>query len=525
MRFGIKFAVTVIIIVVVLSVFLELASLLVFSTALHSLNKKLFYEQADRLSLLAYEQDELFFEGYYNDEDSAKLRVLDKIRIMYRKEKDSDVFPFAVDSSGKVIIHPDSGAHSSIFSQKELAFIKAHKQGEIEYLCPGHKARLWCVFKTYEPWGWVFCVTTPVLNKNRPFIAFIGTATAISLAFIFLSAFAILFISKKFINPIHAVIQKVQLIASGENGLAHEDKGIINADDEIGLLASAVGTMAANLKKTTVSRDELVKEVEERKSAEAELKVAYDKLKFAQQQLVQSSKLAAVGQLAGGVAHEINNPLTGVLNNVQLIKMMAEQKSDFKMEEFKELIDIIEESALRCKNITKLLLESSRASGGAFSKVSVNEIVQKASSLIAQEMNLQNIHLELQLAPDLPKIKGDFQLLQQVVFDLISNAKWAIQSKSLQQAGTITLKTAYDAAGRNVLLDISDDGIGIAPGDLKRLFEPFFTTKPVGEGTGLGLAIAHNIIRDHKGSIAVESKAGQGTTFKISLPVLENGAA
>ena len=260
-------------------------------------------------------------------------------------------------------------------------------------------------------------------------------------------------------------------------------------------------------------------DVTERKKAEAELQTAYTKLKEMQAQLIQSAKMASIGNLAGGVAHEINNPLTGVLNNVQLIKMMSEQKVDFKMSEFKDLLSAIEESALRCKKITTALLECSHVSNKTFVLVSLNEVVQKVVALITQELRLQNIQLELNLEDCLPGIQADPQLMQQIFFDLISNAKWAIQKKSSkEEGGIITLKTEYDPENKRIKVSISDTGIGISKENFGKIFEPFFTTKAVGEGTGLGLSIVYNIIKQHNGAIDVESQVNKGTIFKIFLP-------
>ena len=261
-------------------------------------------------------------------------------------------------------------------------------------------------------------------------------------------------------------------------------------------------------------------DVTERKRAEEKLKVAYDQLKTTQVRLVQSAKMASVGLLAGGVAHEINNPLTGVLNNVQLIRMIAEQKQDFNIADFKELLTVIEGSALRCKRITQSLLDFSRASKDVFQKLSLNEIVEKVATLIEHELGLQNIAIQKDLEPGLPQVLGDSQLLQQVVFDVISNGKWAIQQKSEKEGGTIALKTQYEPEKKNILLSISDNGIGIAKENLEKVFEPFFTTKEVGEGTGLGLSIAYSIIKAHQGTIEAESEPGKWTIFKIRLPVI-----
>ncbi len=262
-----------------------------------------------------------------------------------------------------------------------------------------------------------------------------------------------------------------------------------------------------------------LRDITSRKKAEKELKTAYEQLKTTQIQLIQSAKMASVGLLAGGVAHEINNPLTGVLNNVQLIKMLAEQKEDFSFQDFKELLGVIEESAVRCKKITQSLLDFSHTSKGVSQPILLNVIVDKVVALIGHELKLQDINIRQDLQPDLPQVLGDPQLLQQVVFDFISNARWAIQQKSSKGEGTITLTTRCDPGNRNICLSISDTGIGIAKENLATIFEPFFTTKAVGEGTGLGLSIVYGIIKAHRGSIEVDSRVGEGTTFKIYLPL------
>ena len=264
--------------------------------------------------------------------------------------------------------------------------------------------------------------------------------------------------------------------------------------------------------------EELAKEVTERKKAEEELKSAYEQLKITQTQLTQSAKMASVGVLSGGVAHEINNPLTGVLNNVQLIRMIAEAKSDFSIDDFKELLTVIEESAIRCKRITQSLLDFSRGSKGTFQALSLNEIVEKTVILLEHDLRLQNISIRKDLQIDLPLVLGDFQLLQQVVIDIISNAKWAIQQKP-EKEGIITLRTQYAHEKKSACLSISDTGIGIPEENLEKIFEPFFTTKRVGEGTGLGLSTVYSVINAHQGNIEVESRINQGTTLKISLPV------
>lgn len=255
-----------------------------------------------------------------------------------------------------------------------------------------------------------------------------------------------------------------------------------------------------------------------RKQSEEKLVSSYDKLKTLQAQLIQASKMSGVGSLAGGIAHEINNPLTGVLNNVQLIKMSAAEHKGLNPADFKELLDSIEDSAQRCAKITSALLDFGRPSKGVFQPVSIKELIDRVLILISHELNLGNIKIEKDIEPDIPEVRGDPQLLQQAIFDILSNAQWAIRKKS-KEGGLITVKVRNEPSRNEVNIYISDTGIGISEENKKKLFEPFYTTKNAGEGTGLGLFVVYNIIQQHKGSITAESRLNEGTTFKISLPV------
>ncbi len=234
--------------------------------------------------------------------------------------------------------------------------------------------------------------------------------------------------------------------------------------------------------------------------------------------LLQSSKMAAVGQLAGGVAHELNNPLTGVLNNVQLIKMQASQSDNFTMQDFKDMLDVVEQAASRCKHIVRALLDFSRSSTGAVQPICVNKIIEQAVLLLVQEMRLQNIQIVQELQPVLPPIVADTQLFQQVLLNLMSNAQWAIKKKGTGEGGVIMIKSGYNPQSGMVWVSARDSGIGMPQETLKRIFEPFYTTKQVGEGTGLGLAFVYNIVKQHKGDIMVESWPGEGTMFTIIIP-------
>lgn len=264
-------------------------------------------------------------------------------------------------------------------------------------------------------------------------------------------------------------------------------------------------------------------DISEFKIIEAQLKHSFEKLKEAQAQLVQSTKIATLGQLAGGIAHELNNPLTGVLNNVQLIKMEMELKEDFSCQDFKELLDIVESSALRCKKIIRSFLDLAHVSKGELHAICLNALVEKVSVIISTEMQLGNINFNKDLQADLGNIQGDPQLLEEVILVLVSNAKWAVEKRFQSgEGGNLTIKTYQDQEAKNIFLAISDNGIGISQENISKLFSPFFTTKKVGEGTGLGLTLIQDILKKHNAEISVESLENVGTTFKIKFPYFKD---
>ncbi|MDD5255572.1 MAG: PAS domain S-box protein [Candidatus Omnitrophica bacterium] len=326
--------------------------------------------------------------------------------------------------------------------------------------------------------------------------------------------------ARRFLYPedVSLVVTETQkaLEATDPNFSRQFEHRIIYADGDTGYITVRFFIVKDEQGKT-IKTYGVNQDITERKRAEEEIKRAYQELKATQAQLIQSNKMSALGQLAGGLAHELNNPLTGVLNNVQLIKMEAGERKDFSLDDFKELMDAVENSALRCKNITQSLLEFTHAAKGEFQEQSLNELVKKTIALVAQELKLSNVIFREDLQPGLPSVKGDSQLLQQVLYGLIANAHWAIMKKEGEE-GVITVKTRHDPLGKTVHVSVSDTGIGIPEENLPRLFTPFFTTKDVGEGTGLGLALFYNIIKTHGGDITVESREGAGATFTVSLP-------
>ncbi len=236
-------------------------------------------------------------------------------------------------------------------------------------------------------------------------------------------------------------------------------------------------------------------------------------LEKAQAQLIQSEKLASIGELAAGVAHEINNPLGVILGFSQVIlKKLTQDDSLYKP------LSSIEREGLRCKKIIQGLLDFSRRSPPMFQPVDLNEVVEAACELIEHQITINNVRMVKGYAPHMPKIQADANQLQQVFVNLIINAYQAMPDGGELRITTRTVSNQVQAI-------FADTGLGIAPENLKHIFDPFFTTKEVGKGTGLGLSVSYGIIESHSGKIDVDSQVGVGTTFVITLPVNQEGTA
>jgi two-component system NtrC family sensor kinase len=230
-----------------------------------------------------------------------------------------------------------------------------------------------------------------------------------------------------------------------------------------------------------------------------------------QQELIQQEKMAAIGMLAGGVAHEINNPLGGILAFAQLIMRELKEGDPLKPD-----IAEIEHAAVRCKKIVADLLDFSRASSGKEKQwVDVNLLIEKIVPFIKAEIKSYNVELQLNLAKNLPAVYGDANRLQQVFLNLLTNA-----CQSMEKGGKLSVATHADKI--NVNVEVGDTGCGIVPDHMFKIFDPFFTTKQPGKGTGLGLSISYRIVKEHDGTIEVESDPGRGSVFTVCLPVVKD---
>jgi len=226
-------------------------------------------------------------------------------------------------------------------------------------------------------------------------------------------------------------------------------------------------------------------------------------------QLLQADKLASLGQLSAGIAHEINNPLGLVLGYTKLVLKEAGPAN-----EFNEDLKIIEKHALNCKKIVENLLKFSRATSTTKSLVDLHELIRDVVDVVANKFRVEGIRIETDLAPDLPKVEVDPDKIRQVFMNILMNGRQAIEG-----AGAITIDTSFDRHKGGISIRFTDSGSGIPPEIVHRIFDPFFTTKPTGMGTGLGLAVSYGIVKDHDGEIRVESSPGKGSSFTVELPI------
>lgn len=260
----------------------------------------------------------------------------------------------------------------------------------------------------------------------------------------------------------------------------------------------------------TTRRDEIAQLGETFNLMASSLKERNDKLKeYTSQQIMKSERLATLGQLAAGVAHEINNPLGAVLMYTHLALEDLEGKNTLRENLEKAVME-----ASRCKNIVKGLLDFARQTEPKVEESDINDTLERTLSLVENQALLQNVKITKVISTALPKVFMDVGQIQQVFTNIVLNAVEAIKGM-----GELTIATRMAPDNEHVEVEFTDTGCGISPENREKIFDPFFTTKEVGRGTGLGLAVSHGIIARHKGTIEVKSELGKGTSFIIRLPL------
>jgi two-component system NtrC family sensor kinase len=287
-------------------------------------------------------------------------------------------------------------------------------------------------------------------------------------------------------------------IAAGRFDQEVQTKG----EGEIAHLADSFNTMLKSLRQMKADLEEWGRTLEDK------VKQRTEELVVMQTRVAQSERLASLGMLAAGVAHEINNPLGGILS-LTALTIEDMQPDDPSRENLEEVVKQTE----RCRDIVRGLLEFSRQSQMTTELVNLNKSVQDTLALVTRQALFFNIDVVKQLDDQLPLVLGDDSQIQQVLMNVFMNA-----AQAMDERGTLTIVTRRSSQDGFVEVSVSDTGHGIAPERLNQVFDPFFTTKESGKGTGLGLSIAYGIVARHGGTIAVESEIGKGSKFTIRLP-------
>ncbi len=310
-------------------------------------------------------------------------------------------------------------------------------------------------------------------------------------------------------GPLKALKTGTERVASGELGY----QLAIRSGDELGDLAASFNTMSRQLYD---AREEINAGT---RTLEARVEQKTRELNRAHEQVLRSEKMASIGKLAAVVAHEINNPLAGILTYAKLLKKYFAQTAGTHGEEISASLDLIESESRRCGDIVKNLMTFARSTPMNYEPVDLNAVIDRCLRLVQHQLQLAAIELHLDLETDLPLVRGDPAQTEQVLLALIMNAVDAMPG-----GGNLSVHTRRVASSPEVQFQVQDDGVGIPPDILPNLFEPFFTTKEQGHGLGLGLAISHSIIERHRGRIEVASEPGRGAVFTVTLPVDGTGA-
>ena len=323
---------------------------------------------------------------------------------------------------------------------------------------------------------------------------------AVALLGIVMALLTVVFVTSRITRPLATLGTATEKIAQGD--LMYEVP--VQSEDELGRLASAFNKMTRAL---SASKEELLRRSED-------LEKANRNLRTAQAKLIQTEKLSSLGQLAAGVAHELNNPLTGIMTFSHLLRKTATDaaaRSD---------LDIIIRETTRCKEIIKGILDFSRETSPQQQFCGVNAVINRTLAILERQWLFHNIRIDKRLDGQLPDIWIDDNQIQQVFMNIALNAAEAMNGE-----GTLAITSMLSREDGQIEVHIADTGAGIAPEHLTKIFDPFFTTKDPQKGTGLGLAISYGIIQKHGGDIAVESTVGKGTTFTIKLPIAPREAA
>lgn len=333
---------------------------------------------------------------------------------------------------------------------------------------------------------------------------------AMSIGFILIFSIGIGILLKRLVYvPLKDLESGARTIASGSL-----DQAIpVRSDDEFGRVAGSFNHMTAALKQSRREMQDLVLTLESKVAERTQ------ELMAAKAEVAQGEKLASIGVLASGIAHELNNPLTGILTFTSLMRKNAAEGTQDASD-----LDLVIRETKRCASIIRRLLDFAREKVPSKGFFNLNQVIQDTVRFVEGPATLRQVEITTDLDPELPQIWGDPDLLKQVIMNLLVNAEQAIEGHGKIVVTSHRLKASDRAQADEepppmVEIAITDTGCGIPEANLQRIFDPFFTSKDVGKGTGLGLSVSYGIVKAHGGKISVESVVGAGTTFRVTLPV------
>ena len=336
------------------------------------------------------------------------------------------------------------------------------------------------------------------------------TMATLSLGFILIAALSVgFFVHRLVYVPLRDLEAGAKRLSSGNL----EQTIPVRSADEFGQLAASFNGMTVALRNSEAELREWGRTLEQKVEKRTQ------ELRIAEAETARTEKLASVGLLAAGIAHELNNPLTGVLTFTTLLrKKMPDASADA------EDLDLVIRETKRCAAIIRRLLDFAREKTPEKKFADINQVIEDTARIIERPASFRDIEIALDLDPKLPQVWVDADLIKQVIMNMLVNAQHAIEHE-----GSITVRSRLLPEPKSpepgvdpvpmVEISVIDTGCGIPEKNLKRIFDPFFTSKEVGKGTGLGLSVSHGIIRAHSGIIEVESTVGKGSTFRIYLPV------